>query len=154
MNILLSSITFLFILFTSIFALPSSNLIHRQLGQFQPCKTKVYPVQITKLTYTPNPIVIGQVLQVDIAGTTQVPIEQNTILQIQGIVVVPIVTYKSDFCKEIMSASTQPCPIPAGDFNFQISIVVPQRPELSKLNGVKVRNTRKYFFSQKYLFYS
>ena len=142
---ILFAITFLFALFTSILAFPSSNLIPRQLGQFQVCDSNVvYPIQVTKLTYTPDPMVIGQPLQVEMAGTTQVQVEQNTILRFEGIVFVPIVTYNADLCNEILSKSSQQCPIPVGNFNFLISIILPNKPELSKLNGIQVRITREY----------
>ncbi|RIA98483.1 hypothetical protein C1645_801270 [Glomus cerebriforme] len=136
------SIIFIFILFTT----SSSNLIPRQTNNFQVCDSgKTYPVTITKLTFTPNPIVVGQVLALELAGTTQVQIQQNTILQIQGIIFVPVFTYKVDFCNEVLGlnvpAGSQLCPIPAGNFDYNISVVIPNDPALKSLNGLRVRNT-------------
>jgi hypothetical protein len=139
-------LSFLFVLFTT----STSHLIPRQLSQFQVCDSgKIYPISITTLTYAPNPIVPGQNLTLTLVGTTQVQVEQNSTLKIQGIVFsIPVKTFDVNFCDEVLapnvSSDSQLCPIPAGNFNYDVSAIVPDKPELEALDGVTVRFTRKY----------
>ncbi|GBC02346.1 hypothetical protein RclHR1_04580014 [Rhizophagus clarus] len=114
--------------------------------QFQVCDSGAsYPLSITTLTYNPNPIVPGQNLTLDLEGEAQKQVEQNSILKIQGIVIVPIFTDNVDFCNEVLSpnvpSGSQLCPIPVGNFKYAVSVVVPNRPELSSVNGITVRFT-------------
>ncbi|EXX75825.1 hypothetical protein RirG_038380 [Rhizophagus irregularis DAOM 197198w] len=99
----LFTITFLFVLFTT----SLSSIIPRQLDPFKPCDiTKTYPLTITTLSYSPNPIVAGGNLMLKIAGTTQVEVQQKSTLKIQ-MTYLPSKTL--DFCDLV--ASYIPCPI-------------------------------------------
>ncbi|PKY29602.1 hypothetical protein RhiirB3_446291 [Rhizophagus irregularis] len=83
------------------------RIIPRQLDPFKPCDiTKTYPLTITTLSYSPNPIVAGGNLMLKIAGTTQVEVQQKSTLKIQ-MTYLPSKTL--DFCDLV--ASYIPCPI-------------------------------------------
>ncbi|CAB4463314.1 uncharacterized protein OCT59_015367 [Rhizophagus irregularis] len=113
----LFTITFLFVLFTT----SLSSIIPRQLDPFKPCDiTKTYPLTITTLSYSPNPIVAGGNLMLKIAGTTQVEVQQKSTLKIQ-MTYLPSKTL--DFCDLV--ASYIPCPISVGKFNYTANIKVP-----------------------------
>ncbi|CAG8470674.1 uncharacterized protein OCT59_022238 [Rhizophagus irregularis] len=141
----LFSITFLLLLFALV-TTSSSNLIPRQLSQFQLCDSgKTYPLSITTLTYTPNPIVLGQNLTLKIVGTSQVQVDQNSNLKVQGTGLLSFLVYNIDFCNELLApnvpSGSQLCPIPVGNFDYDITVTVPNRPELKPFNGVTVRIT-------------
>lgn len=144
----LFTITFLLLLF-ALFTTSSSNLIPRQLSQFQVCDSgKTYPVSITTLTYTPSPIVLGQPLALKLVGTTQVQVDQNSTLRVQGTGLLSSISYDIDFCNDILApnvpSGSQICPIPVGNFDYDVSTIVPNKPEIKLFNGFTVRLIRKY----------
>ncbi|CAI2162626.1 2843_t:CDS:2 [Funneliformis geosporum] len=90
------------------------------MDEFQLCEDQKYLVEITTLFFTPNPIVPGQAIIVNLTGIAQVPIEQYAKIKVQPIVFgFPVFTYENDFCKEV---NANACPIPVGSFNSIFTI--------------------------------
>ncbi|RGB36476.1 hypothetical protein C1646_758030 [Rhizophagus diaphanus] len=116
MNILL----FIFLFFTTFSS--SSTLISRQeaLGGFKPC-VGTFPNEITTYGLTPNPIIIGQMGTVHIAGKATVPIENgalyNTTLFHENQV---IHQHGHEFCQMFVIPNGSTCPI-NGDYDFTIN---------------------------------
>ncbi|GBC10295.1 hypothetical protein RclHR1_00950032 [Rhizophagus clarus] len=92
------------------------------------------PINITNLDFTPNPIVAGQDLTVNIEGSTQVEVQQGSTLTLATYEWLFPIHQTFDFCK--MSINP-PCPINIGDFNLNVTYPI---PELAKKFDGKLVN--------------
>ena len=102
---------------TSIPLLSERN--HDPLSGFKECEGD-YPDTITLFSFSPNPEVVGQPLNVRLAGDTPVPIEEGSTIKVTGYLDnKQAFNDVNDFCKFFVGSSFK-CPI-EGHFDITTS---------------------------------
>ncbi|CAI2178622.1 18110_t:CDS:2, partial [Funneliformis geosporum] len=86
------------------------------LAGFKPCNGD-YPVTLTLMTMSPDPIVLGQNITVHTVGQTTEVIEEGALMRIyhepNG-----KPEFESDYCKLFVEPSGFVCPVEKGNFDF------------------------------------
>ncbi|GBB87542.1 hypothetical protein RclHR1_00140046 [Rhizophagus clarus] len=115
----------------------SSSPIRRQdaLSGFKQCEGD-FPNKITTYNYTPNPVVVGQVLTLHLGGQAVIPYQAGSVIQntmfYQG---KQVLQHNDDFCKVFVIPSGFTCPV-KGNFDLYNQFPVDSNPDDPK-NAVK-----------------
>ncbi|GBB87083.1 hypothetical protein RclHR1_13550001 [Rhizophagus clarus] len=115
----MNTLLFIILLFATF---SSSSLIKRQdaLSGFKPCNGN-FPDEITIYSYSPNPLVEGQMATSRIAGKATVPIENGALYNLTGFYEnQQAFQHVFDFCKIYVVPNSLTCPI-NGDYDFTIN---------------------------------
>ncbi|GBB87538.1 hypothetical protein RclHR1_00140042 [Rhizophagus clarus] len=102
-----------------------------QLTGFKQCQG-TFPNSITVLTYTPNPVVLGQNVTVHIAGKATEVIKQGTTLVYTGYFenepTKQAFQHQVDFCDTFVKPNGSECPVKEGDYSFIGSWLLEKHP--------------------------
>jgi hypothetical protein len=118
----------IFLIFAS-FATSTPLKRQDQLSGFKQCQG-TFPNSITVLNYSPNPVIVGQNVTVNMAGTATEIIKQGTTLVNTGYLKgVQEFQHQVDYCETFVKPSGFECPVKKGDYNFSASWLVEKHPD-------------------------
>jgi hypothetical protein len=120
----------IFLIFAS-FATSTPLKRQDQLSGFKQCQG-TFPNSITALSYSPNPVVIGQNVTVNMVGTATEIIKQGTTLVYTGYSkdepTKQEFQHQLDYCETFVKQSGSECPVKEGDYNFSASWLIEKHP--------------------------
>lgn len=124
----------IFLIFAS-FATSTPLKRQDQLSGFTQCQG-TFPNSITVLSYTPNPVVVGQNVTVHLAGKATEIIKQGTTLVHTGYFkdepTKQAFQHSQDFCETFVKQSGSECPVKEGDYSFTASWLIEKHPDEPK----------------------
>jgi hypothetical protein len=97
------------------------------LKGFKECDGK-FPNTITSLTYSPDPVYVGHIVNIHIAGKSTATVEKNAFVDISGYFLnndTLLFRYTFDYCKLFVNPSGSECPVEKGHFDFTANWVIP-----------------------------
>lgn len=134
-RIMLTSLFLFFIVSHCITAFPSFTHVNKRQDEtsgFKNCDGQNFPIAISKLTFDPNPIVLGKEVTTTVAGTSKGAIQpgakQITTGSYQG---QQLFSKTVDFCK-VAEANGEKCPTQPGDFTQTSTGTVQDDPKIPK----------------------
>ena len=114
------------LLFTS-FAVSIPLERRNSLSGFKECNGN-FPITITSFTYSPDPVVVGHLLNIHVAGKSTATVEKNAIMDISGHFPnnnTLVFQNKLDYCKLFVEPSGSECPTEKGHFDFTANWLIP-----------------------------
>ncbi|CAI2165231.1 4307_t:CDS:1 [Funneliformis geosporum] len=114
------------------------------LADFKLCKGNNYPITLTSMSISPNPLVAGQNITVRMVGKTTVVIEKGALMRIyhdpKG-----KFEHEADFCKLFVEPSGSMCPVEKGNLDFTATWLIEQDPSGPKniITSLYTKSTSK-----------
>jgi hypothetical protein len=122
--IILLSIFLMFVSFTASIAIKRND----PLTGFKQCDGD-FPNPITLYSYSPNPVVVGQMITVRIGGEVTKPIEKGALVKVTIYQdKKELYTYERDYCKMFVEPSGSKCPVGKGHFEHTASFLADRDP--------------------------
>src|SRR5690349_1379590 len=98
------------------------------LSGFKQCDGD-FPNPITLYNYSPNPVVVGQMITVRIGGEVTKTIEKGALVKVTGYQdKKELFTYEQDYCKMFVEPSGFKCPVGKGHFEHTASFPAERDP--------------------------
>jgi hypothetical protein len=96
-------------------------------SEFKECDGN-FPNTITLLAYSPDPVFVGHILNIHIAGKSTATVEKDAFMVISGHFPnndTLVFNHKLDYCKLFVNPSGSECPVKKGHFDFTANWLVP-----------------------------